>query len=46
MPIQKKIVCEKPLATSVEDCKKMIVKACDDFLANPLIEEYIIEISE
>ena len=33
-------------ANTKKDCKKMIVKACDDFLANALIEEYIIEISE
>ena len=33
-------------AKTKEDCKQMIIKACKDFLANPLIEEYIIEISD
>ena len=29
-----------------KNCKQMITQACEDFIANPLIEEYEIEISE
>ncbi|MFL2768219.1 MAG: phosphoribosylformylglycinamidine synthase subunit PurS [Dehalococcoidia bacterium] len=33
-------------AENEESCKEMISQACEDFIANPLIEEYEIEISE
>jgi len=33
-------------AENEKSCKEMIARACEDFIANPLIEEYEIEISE
>ena len=33
-------------AENEKNCKQMITQACEDFIANPLIEEYEIEISE
>ncbi|MBG73960.1 MAG: phosphoribosylformylglycinamidine synthase [Chloroflexi bacterium] len=33
-------------AQNKEECENMIKKACEDFLSNPLIEEYSLEINE
>tara|TARA_Y100001970_G_scaffold177707_1_gene216521 strand:- start:1616 stop:1870 length:255 start_codon:yes stop_codon:yes gene_type:complete len=33
-------------AKNKEECEKLIQKACEDFLSNPLIEEYSLEINE
>ena len=33
-------------AKNEQNCEEMIAQACEDFIANPLIEEYEIEISE
>ena len=33
-------------AQNKEECENMIKKACEDFLSNPLTEEYSLEINE